>query len=451
MAAPKNAPERSAATPGTASFFARTLTPRQLLTKRQVIAGVTVMLAIGLPAAWKTGLLGALSQSSAAAAGDTNLGATGESAATAHVVHVLRCGAAGPDLLTQSYTGLVTARRATALATKTLGRVEHISVDLGDPVVQGQVLISLDARELSAQQQVLTSDLHAAEAKLRELEAGPRAQEIEVAAARVAELMASFRLAEANFGRTQELFHQAVASTQDRDESQYRLDSAKAQLASAREELDLLHEGTRQEQVLEQAARVESLRAHIQQIAIAIGESQIAAPFDGHVAARHIDEGTVVSAGQAILEIVESGEMEVRVGLPAEQCSAAQRPFITLHYEDSPLRAEPVRISPTIDQRTRTRELVFRILESAAEIPIGASIVVGASNSTTAVSPVASIAASGSVLSTEPHAPAATRMPIQIRERMRASLPQPPGPVATNRGRAWPAPRGYSASNMPSR
>ena len=188
--------------------------------------------------------------------------------------------------------------------------------------------------------------------------------------------MASLRLAEANFGRTQELFHQSVASQQDRDESQYRLDSTKAELASAREALDLLHEGTREEQVLEQAARVESLRAHIQQIAIAIGESQIAAPFDGHVAARHVDEGTVVSAGQAILEIVESSEKEVRVGLPADQCSAAQQQLITLHYAGLQLRSEPVRISPTIDQRTRTRELVFRIMESAAEIPIGAPIVV---------------------------------------------------------------------------
>ena len=160
------------------------------------MASVTVMLAIGLPAAWKTGLLVHFRKAArpppvtqiSARPGNRPRWRTSSTFFAAVLL--------GLKVLTQSYTGLVTARRATTLATKTLGRIEHISVDLGDPVVQGQVLISLDARELSAQQQVLTSDLHAAEAKLRELEAGPRPGNRSGRSARVAELMASLRLAE---------------------------------------------------------------------------------------------------------------------------------------------------------------------------------------------------------------------------------------------------------------
>jgi len=42
----------------------------------------------------------------------------------------------------------------------------------------------------------------------------------------------------------------------------------------------------------------------------------IAAPYDGVVTARMVDEGAIAAPGQAILNIVEDGALEIRVGLP---------------------------------------------------------------------------------------------------------------------------------------
>ena len=183
-AAPHNSPERSAATTGSVSFFCAPSALRQHLTARQFTAAVAALLGRRSARRVEDRLTGpAISK----AAGHRqrhrarrNQPAAGDRACRPGAT--LQCRRAR-SVDAARYTGLVSAPRATALATKTLGRVEQIRVDLGDPVVQGQVLISLDARELAAQQQVLTSDLHAAEAKLRELQAGPRAREIEVAAA----------------------------------------------------------------------------------------------------------------------------------------------------------------------------------------------------------------------------------------------------------------------------
>jgi RND family efflux transporter MFP subunit len=255
-----------------------------------------------------------------------------------------------------------------------MGRVEHVAVDIGDAVTEGQVLVAMDQRHLLAEQQMLQSELAAAIAKLVELKTGPRAQEIEAAAAKVVELEASVKLAKANLRRATELHRQSAVSTQERDENAFREESALAQLRSAREALELLREGTRAEQVLQQESRVSALQSQLDQTALAIDDASIEAPYSGHVQARHIDEGTIVAAGESILQIIESGEKEVHVGLPAELVRQTKPAQFVLRGPHGPIDAEVIRISPSIDQRTRTQEIVFRIVAPDNQVTVGASV-----------------------------------------------------------------------------
>lgn len=355
------------------SFFTRVLTLRHKLTKRQVtVFGAAAFLAVG-PGVWLVGgANGTRTEADQRPAEEISLRA--DDHANVLTVTAVPCAMAGPDVLYQSYTGVVTARRTTELSAQRMGRVEHVAVDIGDAVTEGQVLVAMDQRHLLAEQQMLQSELEAAIAKLEEFKTGPRAQEIEAAEAKVVELEASVKLAKANFRRATELHRQSAVSTQERDENAFREESALAQLRSAREALELLREGTRAEQLRQQESRVGALQAQLDQTAIAIDDASIEAPFSGHVQARHIDEGTIVSAGESILQIIESGEKEVHVGLPTELVRRTSPEQFVLRGPKGLIEAEVIRVSPSIDQRTRSQEIVFRVVDPSNQVTVGASV-----------------------------------------------------------------------------
>jgi multidrug efflux pump subunit AcrA (membrane-fusion protein) len=108
-----------------------------------------------------------------------------------------------------------------------------------------------------------------------------------------------------------------------------------------------------------------SLEAQLDRIDVDLADLSIKAPFAGHIQARFVDEGAVVSPGRAILELVESDVLEIHVGLPPELTSNIETRALRVSADGRILPVEVLRIAPSIDQRTRTRELVLKVDGSA--------------------------------------------------------------------------------------
>jgi RND family efflux transporter MFP subunit len=269
---------------------------------------------------------------------------------------------------TERFTGIVEARQTSLLSAKSLGRIERVHVDIGDHVQAETVLVELDRDQLEAERRVLAADLAAAKSQLLELNAGPRLQEIEQAEAAVAEAQANVELRQANYQRMVRLRDASAISVQDYDESRYAVKAADAQLASAQKALELLRVGTRAEQIDRQSANVMSLEAQLDRIEVQLADLNIEAPFGGHIQARFADAGAVVSPGQAILELVETDALEIHVGLPPELTANLETCGLRVSVEGRIIPVEILRIAPSIDQRTRTRELVLKV-DAAADSP----------------------------------------------------------------------------------
>ncbi len=274
---------------------------------------------------------------------------------------------AGPTYLSQDFTGIVVPRRSSRLAAKVIGRVESLQVDLGDRVSEGQVLIQLDHAELDGLRGVAEASLASAKSRLQELERGPRAQEIEQAKAKVAELEASLQLKQANFERTSRL-RQSSTTGQEVDEARFAVDVARAQKAAAEQAWEMLMEGTRQEQLDIQRATVAGLESELERIDADLADRIIVAPFAGNIKARYLDEGSIVSPGQALLEIVESPPYDIRVGLPSELDVQSLAGDVQITADGQILQATLERFSPTIDENTRTREVVLRLADSSSQL-----------------------------------------------------------------------------------
>src|SRR5215213_3091156 len=91
----------------------------------------------------------------------------------------------GSIAATLVYSGNVQSRSQVNVVPKITGRVERLYVDIGDEVRQGEVIADLDRAALDAQVQQAEAAVSVAQARLSQVQAGSKAEDIEAAAAAV--------------------------------------------------------------------------------------------------------------------------------------------------------------------------------------------------------------------------------------------------------------------------
>jgi membrane fusion protein YbhG len=199
------------------------------------------------------------------------------------------------------------------------GRIASITVHEGDAVTRGEVLASLDRRELEARRAAARAQLAAATARLTELEHGSRPQEI--AQARAAADAATQRLAEAerNLARAKRLFAGGAISQQQHDDAQTAHDVAAAQARSAQEQLALVEQGPRPEQIAAQRGVVHEARAAVAQADAALANAVVTAPLAGVVTVRHREPGETVAAGAPVVTVMDPDDRWVRIYVREDQ------------------------------------------------------------------------------------------------------------------------------------
>lgn len=226
--------------------------------------------------------------------------------------------AAHPVTVQQSYSrvriylGKVEARRTSQLGFEIGGMLKSIKAQEGEPVEEGMLLAMLDTDRL--------------EASKREAEA------------QLAEIEATLRLAKATLERTRQAQKLKVVSVQELDEARSNLKR-------------------------QQASKVR-IQAQIERISVDLSKAKIFAPYTGSVAYRMVDEGTVVASGQAVLEITETGVIEIRVGLDRE-ASRKLRPGDTLYGKvaENRFSMKIERILPGREQATRVVQIIATPIE----------------------------------------------------------------------------------------
>ena len=217
--------------------------------------------------------------------------------------------------LEETFSGIVQPRRTSQLGFSSGGRVAQITVDVGDRVSSGQLLARLDTRDLQA-------NLAAAEAS-------------------IAEAQANYRLARTTVDRQQTLFERGHVAQQ-------RVDEAEASANAS-------------------AARIEAARAQADTLRVAIDLAAIRAPYSGTITRRMNDEGAIAAPGVTFLELVETGTLDARIGLPGATVAELE-PGATyeLISDRGPVKAKLRAETGVIDPGLRTVTAVFDILEPEA-------------------------------------------------------------------------------------
>ncbi len=225
--------------------------------------------------------------------------------------------------ITSNWPATVSPRRQSKLGFERGGLIAQVFVDVGDPVHKGDTLASLNTKTQRA-------DLIAARAA-------------------VAQAKANYDIATATAKRRQTLAKAGHISSQGLDEVLANQTAANA--------------------------AYQARRASATAIEARLSLSHIIAPFDGMIIARNIDEGGIAGPAKAVLELVESGVLEIKTGLPEKTARAiSQGDSVIIELPGRTMRAQLRRKTNVIDPATQTIGAIFDFTAGQDLPPAGQAV-----------------------------------------------------------------------------
>lgn len=196
------------------------------------------------------------------------------------------------------------------------GRVQTVQVAEGAAVKAGDVLVTLEAFDLPDRRSEADARCRQLEAQLEKLVKGPRPQEIEAAKDRLAAAKAQAELARLTYDRTKKLVAENNASVDQLDRATNDLKAAEANADALEQEVKILEEGSRPEDIAAARASLEAARAALAIIDRQIEELSVRAPVDGVVEALDLQPGDLVAANAPVLSIMDTRAMWIRAYVP---------------------------------------------------------------------------------------------------------------------------------------
>jgi RND family efflux transporter MFP subunit len=238
-------------------------------------------------------------------------------------VEVVKAQAAGSN--SRTFTGIVEARVQSDLGFRVGGKILERSVNVGERVQKGQILMRLDSVDLKLSSAAQQANVEAARAKYIQAKAD-----------------------ETRFAR---LVKSGVVSPQEYDQARAALDSSKAQL-----------------EAVEAQARVSS---NSSEYAVLLADA------DGVIVRTLSEPGQVVAAGQTVIQLAQDGPREALINLPE-----GVRPDLgtiasaQLYGQDQMYQARLRQLSDAADPASRTFEARYVLEGEAASAPLGSTVTV---------------------------------------------------------------------------
>jgi len=229
-------------------------------------------------------------------------------------------------------TGTVRARTTAVISAKLMGYVREVKVQAGDRVREGQLLVTLDTRDLDV-------GSRRAEAAREEVRTAVPEADSAVAAAK-----ANLDLAQVTLGRMTDLFQKKSISNQEFDEASARLKAAQAayEMAQARR----VQLNSKLAQADQEVRSTEVTRSY----------ADVQAPFAGVVISKSVDPGSLALPGAPLFTIEREGAYRFEASVEESRLAAiriGQPVSVNLDGVDRTLEARVSEIVPAVDAASR--------------------------------------------------------------------------------------------------
>jgi membrane fusion protein (multidrug efflux system) len=218
------------------------------------------------------------------------------------------------------------------------GMVSKIVADAGTMVRKGQLLATLDDRQV-------VSDRDAAAAKVKSIEFDVKGWEYET------------KVLEADLERSEKMWESQLITKQDLDHARYKVQADKYETERMRQNLVNAQE----------ALRTSNLE---------LEKTRISAPFDGVVGRRYVRVGDKVTPNEKLFWVTAVGPLRMRFTLPEKFIGTIklgqQLELATVAVaKDEKHPAKVIAVSPVVDPATGTIEVLAEVVGAPKDLHAG--------------------------------------------------------------------------------
>lgn len=190
--------------------------------------------------------------------------------------------------------------REVEMAFRQPGRLVKMHYDEGDTVAPGAVLAELDAQPYQEALALAEAETRQAQVELEKRRRGSRVQEIAQAEQAVRQAAAAHQFSVSEYTRLQALVASGAITRLSFDQARSARDQAAAELASARQALALVKEGSRREDIAAAEARLAGAQAALAQAKTALADTRLLAPARAVLLSRVREPGSMVNASTPV-------------------------------------------------------------------------------------------------------------------------------------------------------
>jgi RND family efflux transporter MFP subunit len=223
--------------------------------------------------------------------------------------------------------GNLVGEATVAVVPRAAGRLQDISVRLGDRVSRGQRIAKIEDFELQEQVKQQEAALEVSRATIRQREA-------------------DLQLAQTNAERSRNLFARQLLPKQTLDDTEARYQAAVAQLDLARAQNN------------QSTARLDELKINLQ-------NTIIVSPVNGFVARRAADPGAFVGQNAPVVDVVDISQVRLVANIVEKDLESMQAGDQTQVEVDAfpgeTFMGRVARVSPVLDPATRTAPIEIEI------------------------------------------------------------------------------------------
>lgn len=271
-------------------------------------------------------------------------------------------------------TGNIVATNTVVLKATVEGPIAFCPWREGDRVEHaGQKLIEIDRPLYRQELKAAKAALVVAKAKLADLKAGARPEEIQQAKESVRHFQDCTKFTKADLDRIRSLVKSGSLPAETVEKARVSYVKCHTQLVAAKEQLAMLEAGPTKTEIGVAQAAVEEAAARVSLSQAKLNECVLKAPFTGIITEIYVRPGDLATPRGRLLKMMDPSSLVVRVGLP-ETCAADIRKGTEAKvrldvFPGKVFNARIERVYPRMERESRTRIIEAKIIESVELIP----------------------------------------------------------------------------------
>lgn len=256
--------------------------------------------------------------------------------------------------------GVLYPLQGAVLTPKISAPVQRFLVNKGSKVRKGQLLAVLENQDLAAAEMESKGTYEQAQANYETTTQAGVPEAMKKAELDLKQAQQAYEAQQKVYQSREQLYKEGALPRKELDQAGVALTEARNQYEIARQHLQALQAGGKQQQLRAASGELAAAKGKYLGAAAQLGYSEIRSPIDGVVTERPLYPGHMAAAGEPLITVMDLSQVIARIHIPQEDAAllkVGDAAMLTATGEEQAIPAKVSLVSPAVDPGSTTIEV----------------------------------------------------------------------------------------------